>query len=339
MPPPQNPAPAQPAGQPTPAGPDHLASCGPGQPADRLAGQPALVGLGHPAPGGPDSPAPGGPDHLAPCGPVVGADWLAARLGTPGLVLFDASVAAHRAAPHRIPGARPFDLDGPLSDHDAPAPHTMPTATAFTEALRALGLHDTDTVVVYDGAGLYSSARAWWMLRAMGFDRAVVLDGGLPAWTAAGHPVEDTGPAYEGPRGSFTARPRPGLLVDSAAVAAALTDPAAAVLDARTRGRFAGTAPEPRPGLRPGHMPGALNLPFTELQRADGLLRPATELRAAFETLTGDRERLYFSCGSGVTACVLALGATLAGYEDLAVYDGSWSEWGIPSALPVTTGL
>ncbi|MEU9300707.1 sulfurtransferase [Streptomyces sp. NPDC048269] len=272
-------------------------------------------------------------------GPLVGADWLAERLAAPGLVLFDASVGVHRGAAHRIPGARPFDLDGELSDHDAPAPHTMPDAARFTEAMRALGVDDTSTVVVYDGAGIYSSARAWWMLRAMGFDRAAVLDGGLPAWTAAGLPVEATGPAYEGPRGSFTARPRPGLLVDGATVAAALADPAAAVLDARTRERFAGTAPEPRPGLRGGHMPGAFNLPFAELQRPDGRMRPAAELRAGIGALTGDRERLYFSCGSGVTACVLALGATLAGYRDLAVYDGSWSEWGTPSdQRPVVTG-
>ncbi|MET9322529.1 sulfurtransferase [Streptomyces sp. NPDC003038] len=267
----------------------------------------------------------------------MGADWLAERLGAPGLVVFDASVGVHRGADRRIPGARPFDLDGALSDQDAPAPHTMPGAPAFTGAVRALGVDDAGTVVVYDGAGIYSSARAWWMLRAMGFERAAVLDGGLPAWTAAGLPVEATGPAYEGPRGSFTARPRPKLLVDSATVAAALADPAAAVLDARTRERFAGTAPEPRPGLRGGHMPGAVNLPFGELQRYGGLMRPAGELREAFEALAGERERLYFSCGSGVTACVLALGAVLAGYEDLAVYDGSWSEWGMPSHLPVTT--
>ncbi|MEU9147598.1 sulfurtransferase [Streptomyces sp. NPDC048349] len=279
------------------------------------------------------------PNSLEPSGPLVGADWLADRLAAPGLVVFDASVGAHRGAGRRIPGARPFDLDGHLSDHEAPAPHTMPAPARFAEALRDLGLHDTDTVVVYDGAGIYSSARAWWMLRAMGFDRVAVLDGGLPAWTAAGLPVENARPAYDGPRGSFTPRPRPGLLVDAAAVTGALADPAAAVLDARTRERFAGTAPEPRAGLRGGHMPGALNLPFGDLQRDGGLMRPAGELREAFAALAGERERLYFSCGSGVTACVLALGADLAGYRRLAVYDGSWSEWGLPSAeRPVATG-
>ncbi|MFF3647447.1 sulfurtransferase [Streptomyces sp. NPDC002181] len=280
-----------------------------------------------------EAPARPGP----PPGPLVGVDWLAGRLGEPGLVVFDASVGAHRGAGRRIPGARPFDLDGDLSDHGAPAPHTMPAAAAFEEALRALGVDDTSTVVVYDGAGLYSSARAWWMLRAMGFDRAAVLDGGLPAWTAAGLPVAEGGPAYEGPPGSFTARPRPGLLVDFAAVGAALADPGALVLDARTRERFTGTAPEPRPGLRGGHMPGAVNLPFGDLQRG-GLMRPAGELREVFAALTGDRERLYFSCGSGVTACVLALGATLAGRSSLAVYDGSWTDWAGRPELPAATG-
>ncbi|MER5930134.1 sulfurtransferase [Streptomyces sp. NPDC002054] len=270
--------------------------------------------------------------------PLVGVDWLAGRIGEPGVVVFDASVGGHRGGTVRIPGARAFDLDGELSDHSAPVPHAMPGAAAFSEALRALGVDDTSTVVVYDAASIYSSARAWWMLRAMGFDRAAVLDGGLPAWTAAGLPVEPAPAAYDGPRGGFTARPRAGLLVDSVEVLAALADPAAAVFDARTRERFAGTAPEPRPGLRPGHMPGALSLPFTEVRTADGLMRPAAELRTAFDALAPAAEKLYFSCGSGVTACVLALAADLAGYPDLAVYDGSWSDWGRPSALPVSQG-
>ncbi|MEU4089864.1 sulfurtransferase [Streptomyces aureus] len=271
-------------------------------------------------------------------GPLVAADWVAGRLGQEGLVLFDASVGARRGGAPHIPGARPFDLDGDLSDHSSAVPHTMPGTQELTEALRDLGVHDTDTVVVYDAQGVYSSARAWWMLRAMGFDRAAVLDGGLPAWTAAGHPVDDGPAAYDGPRGTFTARPRPGLIVDADTVAAALADPDAAVLDARTRERYAGTAPEPRPGLRGGHMPGSVSLPFGELQHDGGRMRPADELRTALKEAAGDRERLYFSCGSGVTACVLALGATLAGYDRLAVYDGSWSEWGLPSERPVATG-
>ncbi|MER7726161.1 sulfurtransferase [Streptomyces sp. NPDC096323] len=280
----------------------------------------------------------GGAQHVdAPPGPLVYADWLAGRLGSPGLRVFDASVGAHRGAGRRIVGARPFDIDGALSDHTGPLPHTMPGAGRFTEELRSLGLHDGDTVVVYDAVGIYSSARAWWMLRAMGFDRVAVLDGGLPGWAAAGLPMEDSAPAAPAERGDFTARPRAGLLVGADEVAAALSDPASAVFDARSRERFLGTAPEPRPGLRGGHMPGAVSLPFGEIQH-EGRMRPTAELRAAFAGPAQGRERLLFSCGSGVTACVLTLGAALAGYRDLAVYDGSWSEWGLPSERrPVET--
>ncbi|MGW8378496.1 sulfurtransferase [Streptomyces sp. ODS28] len=273
-------------------------------------------------------------------GPLVSPARLAALLeeGAGRVIPFDASVGAHRGAAARIPGARPFDLDGRLSDHASALPHTMPGAEEFTEELRALGVHDGDTLVVYDAQGVYSSARAWWMLRAMGAGRVAVLDGGLPAWTAAGLPVEPAPAAYEGPRGTFTARPVTGMFADADTVAAALADPSAAVLDARSAGRYAGTAPEPRPGLRGGHMPGSASLPFGRLQRDGGTMRPARELRTEIEAAAGDRERLYLSCGSGVTACVLALGATLAGYRDLTVYDGSWSEWGLPSARPVATG-
>lgn len=270
-------------------------------------------------------------------GPLVDAAWLAPRLGSPGLVVLDASVGAHRGAARRIPGARVFDIDGALSDHCGPLPHTMPDPDRFTEEMRTLGVDDGHTVVVHDGAGVHSSARAWWMLRAMGFDRAAVLDGGLPAWTDAGLPLESAVDTPAPPRGDFTARPRPDLVVGAAEVRAALSDPASAVLDARSRERFSGAAPEPRPGLRGGHMPGAVNLPFTEIQHG-GRMLPADDLRAAFASVTGDRDRLYLSCGSGVTACVLALGAEIAGHRRLAVYDGSWSEWGLPSDLPVVTG-
>ncbi|MET9530321.1 sulfurtransferase [Streptomyces sp. NPDC006649] len=294
-----------------------------------------------------NSPGQGAPPVGVVPGPLVGADWLASRLGGPGLVVLDASVGAHRGtepgSPRvredrtAIPGARIFDIDGALSDHASPLPHTMPGADRFTDELRALGVNDTDTVVVYDAVGIYSSARAWWMLRTMGFDRAAVLDGGLPAWTAAGLPVERGAPGPVERRGDFTARPRTGLIVGSAEVTAALADPAAAVLDARARDRFSGAAAEPRPGLRGGHMPGAVNLPFAELQH-EGRMSPAAELRTAFAEAAEGRERLVLSCGSGVTACVLALGAELAGYRDLSVYDGSWSEWGRPSDRPVETG-
>ncbi|MFF2008629.1 sulfurtransferase [Streptomyces sp. NPDC058195] len=273
-----------------------------------------------------------------PFGPLVGADWLAPRVGAPdGPVVLDASVGAHRGSERRIPGAQTFDIDGAFSDPSAPLPHTMLGADRFSEELSALGVNDGDTVVVYDGAGVYSSARAWWMLRAMGFDRVAVLDGGLPAWIAAGLPLESTPPAPPAAPGDFTARPRAGMFVTADEVARALTDPAAVVLDARSQERYAGTVAEPRPGLRAGHMPGALNLPFGSLQR-EGRMCPADELRGALAARAQERERLVLSCGSGVTACVLALAAELAGYRGQAVYDGSWSEWGLPSGRPVETG-
>ncbi|MEV8095093.1 sulfurtransferase [Kitasatospora sp. NPDC085879] len=275
---------------------------------------------------------------LSPPGPLVAADWLAERLGQPGLVVLDASVGVYRGIRRPIPGARTFDIDGALSDQADPLPHTMPGPEQFERELRALGVDDDSVVVAYDNAGIYSSARAWWMLRAMGFDRVAVLDGGLPVWEAAGLPLAEAG-AEEAPAstGTFTARPRAGLLVDRGAVDAALANPATAVLDARSRERYTGRVEEPRPGLRRGHIPGAANLPYLDLQ-VDGRMRPVDELKDRFAAVAGDRERLVVSCGSGVTACVLALGAELAGYRDLAVYDGSWSEWGRPSDLPVEQG-
>jgi thiosulfate/3-mercaptopyruvate sulfurtransferase len=265
----------------------------------------------------------------------VDVAWLAERLDRPDVVVLDASVGT-QPGELAIPDARRFDIDGALSDQASPLPHTMPGADQFEREVRALGVSDSSAVVVYDRVGIYSSARAWWMFRAMGHDRVAVLDGGLPAWAAAGLPQQPFSPTAPEP-GTFTARPRSELLVDSAAVEAALATPDTAVLDARTRERFTGEVDEPRPGLRRGHMPGALNLPFGDLQ-LNGHMHPADELRSRITDLVGQRQRLILSCGSGVTACNLALGATLAGYHDLAVYDGSWSEWGLPSNLPVVTG-
>ncbi|MFI0978181.1 sulfurtransferase [Streptomyces sp. NPDC021093] len=274
-------------------------------------------------------------------GALVGAEWLAAHTGAAGPVVLDASVGAHRRKGPWIPGARIFDIDGEMSDHGTGLPpHTMPEIEQFAARVRALGISSDERVVVYDAVGIYSSARAWWMLRTLGFDRVAVLDGGLPRWLAAGLPVEDQ-PVTQvaSADGEFVVREKTGAFVGRDEVRAALEDGRTTVLDARSRGRFAGTDPEPRAGLRGGHMPGAVNLPFGELQDGHGRMRPAVELREVFRELAGVEGPLVVSCGSGVTACVLALGAELAGRTDVSVYDGSWSEWGLEGAgTPVVTG-
>lgn len=266
-------------------------------------------------------------------GPLVSPQWLATHLDDPELVVLDASIAPAEPTDETIGGALRFDIDGPLSDHTADLPHTMPSPEQFRREIRRLGVGRESAVVVYDSMGIYSSARAWWMLRAMGHDAVAVLDGGLPGWQRAGLPTVSR--RAEGPvEGDFEPQPREGWFVDADEVLTRLDDPAHTVLDARSRGRFAGTHPEPRPGLRGGHMPGARNLPFTDLLD-DGFVIPLEDLRRAFSEVSDDDQRLTMSCGSGVTACVLALGATLAGRTDIAVYDGSWSEWGRPGPLPV----
>jgi thiosulfate/3-mercaptopyruvate sulfurtransferase len=274
--------------------------------------------------------------------PLVSVSWLAAHLGDPDLVVLDSSMQppGSTAAPSSgteqwIPGARVFDFDKKICDPRASLPHMMPSPELFTLEVRALGVRQSSALVVYDRIGIFSSPRAWWMFVAMGHDRVAVLDGGLPAWLAAGLPVEHRPEKVVAP-GDFVARVRPGSFCDADHVSTALGDPSVAVLDARSEARFAGREPEPRPGLRSGHMPNARNLPFSAVQ-AQGHMRPSEELKAILSKQVGEKRRLIFSCGSGVTACTLALAAELAGYSDKAVYDGSWSEWGQPSSRPVVT--
>ncbi|WGM31089.1 3-mercaptopyruvate sulfurtransferase [Brevundimonas sp. NIBR11] len=245
--------------------------------------------------------------------------------GTPARPIFEAG---------HIPGAVFFDLEA-ISDQGSPLPHMMPSAEQFSEQVGALGVSETNRIVVYDTFGLFTAGRAWWMFRAMGCDRVQVLDGGLPAWRRVGGALE-IGAANPSPA-IFRADPRPEMIVGLEGVREALAAERP-VLDARGSPRFAGSAPEPRAGLRAGHMPGAVNLPFAELLTPEGLMREPEALEAAFAARgLGPDDRPIASCGSGVTATVPLLALALLGREGV-LYDGSWTEWGGRDDTEVVTG-
>ena len=272
----------------------------------------------------------------SPTPPLVDVAWLRDHLDAPGVVVLEAVVGTLPVASVRVPGARRADLDGELSDPGSPLPHMHPGAAALGEACRRLGVGADDHVVVYDSDGVYASARVRWLLTTAGHRHVSVLDGGLPAWLAAGLPTEpsDAPPADVRP-GDFVAREAPAEVVDADEVQHLLDTGGAVLVDARSAGRFAGREPEPRPGLRPGHVPGSANLPFTDLL-VDGRVRPVEQLRAALDEVAGPDAPLVVGCGSGVTACVVGLAAELAG-RPYRVYDGSWAEWGRPGGPPVAS--
>ena len=275
---------------------------------------------------------------------LVDTDWLATNIENEALVMLDASVPP--AVPgytsinddvefSAIPGARRFDYDGVFCKPDSILPHMMPAQELFQQEARKLGINADSVVIVYDDVGLYASPRAWWMFRAMGHAQVAVLDGGLPKWIK-----EERGiiKQYDNSReGNFLANLDTGLFCDFEVVLKGLYEPGCQILDARSAGRFKGIDAEPRPGVRPGHMPNAKNLPFPEVL-SGGELKSAEELSDLFSQLIEKDQKIITSCGSGITACILTLAATVAGYENLAVYDGSWAEWGLPSKLPVVTG-
>ena len=276
---------------------------------------------------------------------LVSTEWLAGRLGRPGLVVVDGSSylptsgrdpAAEYAAGH-IPGAVFFDFEA-TSDRRSPLPHMLPPPAEFAARVGELGIGDDDLVVAYDGSGVNLSApRVWWMFRVMGHENVAVLDGGIGKWRREGRPIE-TGVATRAPA-AFTARPVPGAVRDLSGMRALLRHGAEQVVDMRSAGRFAGTEPEPRAGLRGGHIPGSRNLPFHELVKPDGTLLPADALRRRIEAAGIDPgHAVVATCGSGVSACALILALHLLGRDDVALYDGAWTEWGGRTDTPVVTG-
>ncbi|WP_169568796.1 3-mercaptopyruvate sulfurtransferase [Sneathiella limimaris] len=275
---------------------------------------------------------------------LVSTEWLSQNISSPDIRIVDASwympgenrdPKAEFEAAH-IPGAVFFDIDD-IADTDSSLPHMIPAPEKFSSKLRKLGLGDGNRIIVYDGSGIRSAARAWWMIRLFGHDDVSILDGGLPKWQAEGRAIDDlpTKPIER----HFTSRINNLLVKEKDQVLANIDSQKAQVLDARSKGRFEGTEAEPREGLRGGRIPGSYNLPFNDLLTSEGTLKSADELKAAYEASGIDLKKpVITSCGSGITACVLAFGLHMLGHRDVAVFDGSWTEWALDETLPVQKG-
>ncbi len=275
---------------------------------------------------------------------LVSTDWLMDHLKDPDLRILDASwylpdagrsgLAEYQAG--HIPGARFFDIDE-ISDLRSELPHMAPPVEKFMSRMRAMGVGDGHQVVVYDGAGLFSAARVWWLFRLMGHDAVAVLDGGLPKWVAEGKTVTTAAPVIRDRHMTVQRRAQMVRDVTDVARAAKLGDHV--IIDARAPGRFRGETPEPRPGMRSGHIPGSRNVFYQDLLEADGTMKPPAALRAVFTDAGVDLDKpAITTCGSGVTAAVLSLALDRIGKTDHALYDGSWSEWGMYADLPLATG-
>ena len=265
--------------------------------------------------------------------PIVSVDWLNEQLHDPNLIILDASlkaIASNRQTLHpniQIIGARFFDFKKVFSDQASEIPNMLPSPENFTAECQKLGINQESKIVVYDNLGIYSSPRAWWMFKAMGHEQIAVLDGGLPAWMAKNFAHEEI-QQREYPKGNFQANYQANLVWSAQEVLQNLDNPSATIIDARSEGRFNGTSPEPREGLKSGRIPKSKSLPYQQVLK-DGHFLPKAELQDVFEQLKLKNQPLVFTCGSGLTACIISLASQLVQDYPTAVYDGSWSEWGM----------
>lgn len=271
---------------------------------------------------------------------LVSIEWLNQNLNNLDLVILDATMKKKpNGEPIRvpsvvIPGAQMFNFDTEICDQNTELPHMLCSADEFQQAARKLGINNNSTIVVYDAMGIFSSPRAWWMFKVMGHNKVFVLDGGLPKWIDGEYLTETKYRTLES-GGDFFARFNPAQVFSSQQVLTHLENDDIQILDARSHARFKAEEPEPRQELKGGHIPGSTCLPFTELL-SDGYFKKIDELKKAFELSIGaNTKQLVFSCGSGVTACILALGAEESGITNTTVYDGSWSEWAASDSLPI----
>ncbi len=276
--------------------------------------------------------------------PLVSPQWLAERLEDPSLIILDSSLdfqipsETDKDWTNKIPGARRFDYDKDFCDIESPLPHMMPSEARFTQLAQELGINNDSTIVVYDNSGTFASPRAWWMFKAFGHNQVYILNGGLTEWKNQGYSVT-TDYAFPDSKGDFSGKLLPNYFVDAEYVKTKIDDEKSLTIDARSLARFLSKVEEPRPGLRSGHIPNSYCVPFADLM--DGhKLKSTNELATILNNaLNKESDEYLFSCGSGVTACIVLLAALLCGYENLAVYDGSWTEWGANVDLPIHTAL
>lgn len=273
--------------------------------------------------------------------PLVSVNWLWQHFDASNLIILDSSIPkigevksnAINKVRTQIKNARFFDLKMTFSNLSSEYPTTMPSSEKFSEAARQLGINKDSAIIVYDDLGIYSSPRVWWMFKAMGHKNIAVLDGGLPEWEKAGFPIEKA-KIYVGETGDFTTKYYRDMMSDYKDVLNAINNEHELVIDARAKNRFNGTEPESREGLRSGHIPRSVNLPYTELIKDDKIISKE-KLSEIFSKFNPIEDSFIFTCGSGITACILALGAEMVGFKKMSIYDGSWTEWGSRIELPI----